>query len=115
MAGGNLAGIAHRDSPYQLQQTFIFPGGFHRGAPPPPPVTESIAPASGPSVVSGVLVHMDDFSVTYKDAAGQPHTVSRTPGMTVTTKNPLAAHIALLRTTTDRQMHDVVAYLETLQ
>jgi hypothetical protein len=35
--------------------------------------------------------------------------------MTVTTKNPLAAHIALLKTITDRQIHDVVAYLETLQ
>ena len=113
-AGGDLAGIAHRDSPYQLQQTFIFPGGFHRGAPPPPPVTVSIAPPSGPSV-SGVLVHMDDFNVIYRDSAGQEHTIARAPGMTVTTKNPLAAHIALLKTITDRQMHDVVAYLETLQ
>jgi mono/diheme cytochrome c family protein len=111
---GDLAGIAKRDRAYQLQQSFVFPGGFHRGAPPPPPVTVAIAPASGPSV-SGVLVHMDDFNVIYKDSAGQEHTVARAPGMTVTTKNPLAAHIALLKTITDRQIHDVVAYLETLQ
>ena len=29
--------------------------------------------------------------------------------------DPLAAHIALLDTITDKQMHDVVAYLETLK
>jgi hypothetical protein len=77
-------------------------------------VTVTITPAAGASV-SGQLVHMDDFNVTYKDAAGQEHTVARAAGMSVTTKNPLAAHIALLKTITDTQMHDVVAYLETLK
>lgn len=110
----DLAGIATRYTPYDLQQRFIFPNGFHRGAPPPPPVTVTITPAGGASV-TGQLVHMDDFNVTYRDAAGQEHTVARAAGMSVTTKNPLAAHIALLKTITDTQMHDVVAYLETLK
>jgi cytochrome c oxidase cbb3-type subunit 3 len=42
-------------------------------------------------------------------------TLKRTPGTTVTTINPLQFHIDLLERITDKQMHDVVAYLETLK
>ena len=141
---GDLARIATRDSPYELQQSFVFPGGFggfrggRRGArggrgappeaaagraisgsalpplPPVPPAKVTIASVTGPTV-SGDLVTMDDFNVTYKDSGGQEHTLARTPGMTITTTDPLAFHHALLKTITDEQIHDVVAYLETLK
>ena len=37
------------------------------------------------------------------------------PALKVVKNDPLAAHIALLDTITDKQIHDVVAYLETLK
>ena len=58
---------------------------------------------------------MDDFSVTLRDSAGILRTVKRVPGMKVVKTNPYQFHIDLLDRITDKQMHDVVAYLETLK
>ena len=65
--------------------------------------------------MSGVLVALDDFYVTFRDAAGEQRVVKRTPGMKVVKTDPLAAHHQLLRKITDKNMHDVVAYLVTLK
>ena len=126
----NLAGIATRiPAPVDLQQRMLFPGagargrgGRARGGPPPAgapaadrnAVTVSIAaPGGGP--LSGVLVEESDFYVTLRAADGTVRTVRRTPGMKVTKTNPLQAHIDLLDRVTDAQIHDLVAYLETLK
>jgi cytochrome c oxidase cbb3-type subunit III len=126
----NLAGIATRiPVPVDLQQRMLFPGmaargrgGRARGGPPPAgapapdrnAVTVSIASGSG-APVTGVLLEESDFYVTLRDAAGTVRTVRRAPGMKVTKTNPLQAHIDLLDRITDAQIHDVVAYLETLK
>ncbi|HEY7839686.1 MAG TPA: c-type cytochrome [Terriglobales bacterium] len=116
---GDLAGIATRYAdPYALQQRFVFPGGFHRGGSAAEAkrtvVTVTITSAAGPPV-TGDLVNLDDFTIVYRDAQGHTQTVQRTPGMTVTEHNPLAYHEGLLKTMTDRQMHNMLAYLETLK
>jgi cytochrome c oxidase cbb3-type subunit III len=41
--------------------------------------------------------------------------VLRGPGVRVTKTNPLQAHVDLLDRITDAQIHDLVAYLETLK
>jgi mono/diheme cytochrome c family protein len=113
-AENSLAGIANRYSPVDLQQRLLFPrtgrgrGGAARA------VTVTVKPASGESV-SGVLVEMDDFNVLLRDPSGAYHSFKRGPGLTVEKTDPLAAHVALLDTITDKQLHDVVAYLETLK
>jgi hypothetical protein len=58
---------------------------------------------------------MDDFTVSFRDASGNYRTVRRTPGTRVVKNDPFAAHIALLSRITDKNIHDVVAYLETLK
>jgi mono/diheme cytochrome c family protein len=124
----SLAGIATRiPVPVDLQQRMLFPGGGGRGrggrgrgAPPttgPVPVdrnavTVTIASSSGPAV-SGVLVEESDFYITVRDADGVIRVVRRTPATKVTKTVPLQAHIDLLDRITDKQIHDVVAYLET--
>jgi mono/diheme cytochrome c family protein len=129
----NLAGIASRiAAPVDLQQRMLFPGtggrgrGRGRGAPPPgggpaaPPaadrnaITVSIASGSG-GPLSGVLVEESDFYVTLREADGTVRTLRRAPGLTITKTNPLQAHIDLLDRVTDAQIHDLVAYLETLK
>jgi cytochrome c oxidase cbb3-type subunit 3 len=122
----NLEGIATRiPVPVDLQQRMLFPGAGGRGrgrggrgAPPAAPdrnaITVTIAPASG-SPVSGVLVEESDFYITVRGADGTVRAVRRAPGMKVTKTNPLQAHVDLLDRISDKQIHDLVAYLETLK
>ena len=58
---------------------------------------------------------MDDFTVSLRDASGITRTFRRSPSLGVEKHVPLAAHIALLDTITDAQMHDLVAYLATIK
>lgn len=120
-ATGDLGGIGTRLTPVNLQQRFIFPnpGGRGRGRASAAPsersaITITVTPPGG-AAISGVRIDEDDFFVTLRDTSGTVRTIRRTPGTTVTTRNPLQFHIDLLERITDPQMHDVVAYLETLK
>ena len=114
-ATGNLAGVGARYDAVTVQQRMLFPTGRGRGAAPnPAAVTVTVTPASGPAV-SGVLVQLDDFDVTLRDASGNVRTFRRTPTLKVVKTDPLQAHRLLLDTITDKQMHDLVAYLVTLK
>ena len=117
-ASRSLAGVRARvGSTVNLQQRMLFPmagGGRGRGSPNPNPTTVALSSPSGPPI-SGVLVAQDSFYVTVQDAAGQIHVVKRTPGMRMETANPFQAHIDLLDRLTDKNIHDLVAYLETLK
>lgn len=118
---GNLAGIGAKYPPVDLQQRFLFPsgrGGRGRGAaaaaPNPNATRVTVTPPNG-RPVSGVLIQMDDFYVSLREADGTPQTFRRLPGMKVEKENPLAFHVELLDRITDKNMHDIVAYLETLK
>jgi len=120
---GNLAGIGGRFSPIDLQQRMLFPvpargggpaGRGGRGAAAVSPVTVTVTPASGPAV-SGVLVQMDDFAVTLRDESGVQRTFTRSPSVKVAKTVPLQAHYDLLDRLTDKNIHDLVAYLESLK
>ena len=114
-ATGNLAGLGTRYDPVTVQQRFLFPTGRGRGAAPgASAATVTVTPASGPAI-SGVLVQLDDFDVTLRDANGMTQTLRRTPAMKVVKTDPLQAHRLLLDTITDKQIHDLVAYLVTLK
>jgi mono/diheme cytochrome c family protein len=125
-ASGDLKGIGGRLSPVDVQQRMLFPvtargGGAGRGAPgggaAPPSrtaITVTLTPATG-AAMTGVLVQEDDFFVTFRDEAGAIKVVRRTPGMKVAKVDPLQAHRELLDTITDKNIHDLVAYLVTLK
>lgn len=116
---GDLAGIGAKYDPVTLQQKFLFPKTFGfgrggRGVSTNKPVTLAVTPAGG-ATVSGVLVHLDDFDVALRDAAGEYHSWKRTPAIKMVKNDPYAAHIALLDQYTDKNMHDIVAYLESVK
>lgn len=114
---GDLASIATKYDPPTLQQRFLFPqsGGFNRrGVARSKTVTVTVTPPNGPAM-TGVLVSLDDFNVALRDDAGQYHAWKRTAGLKVEKHDPYAAHIALLEEYSDKNIHDVVAYLETLK
>jgi mono/diheme cytochrome c family protein len=116
---GDLARVATKYDPPALQQRFLFPRtvsfGRRGGAMgTSKPVMVTVTPSSGQSV-TGVLVHLDDFDVALRDASGESHSRRRTPGLKVEKNDPYAAHAALLDQYTDKDIHDIVAYLVTLK
>jgi mono/diheme cytochrome c family protein len=113
----DLAGIAARYETVDLQQRMLFPGGGRgrRGGGPPPSAMRVTVTPPGGAPVSGVVVYMDDFVVSLQDASGTYRSFRRTPALKIDKTDPLEAHRALLDTITDKQIHDVVAYLETLR
>jgi mono/diheme cytochrome c family protein len=114
---GDLAGYGARYRPVDIQQRFVFPSavtGRGGSAATRPKVTVTVT-MPDTTRVEGVLVSLDDFHVALRDATGEYRSFTRTAGMTVVKHDPYAAHVELLDRLTDKAMHDVVAYLETLK
>jgi mono/diheme cytochrome c family protein len=117
---GDLAGLAARYETVDIQQRMLFPGGGRGGrgrrggAPPSSAVRVTVTPQGG-APVAGVLVFMDDFVVSLQDSTGAHRSFRRSPSLKVEKTDPLAAHHALLETLTDKNIHDLVAYLETFK
>ena len=109
---GDLAGIGRRLEPVAIQQRFLFPHTVRR--PDAKVVTVTVTTETG-ETLNGPLERMDDFTVSLRDAGGNYRTVSRTPRTQIVKQDPFAAHVALLSRITDKNMHDVVAYLESLK
>ena len=109
---GDLAGIATRiPVPVNLQQRFLFPS-LTRGGPKQVEVTVT---APGSPAVSGALVRIDTFYVSLRDAVGEYRTFRRAANVKVEVRDPLATHHQLLDQYSDDDMHNILAYLETLK
>lgn len=102
---GDLAGIAKKYQPTELESRFLYPSDT---------VSTATVTLSSGKIISGALQHLDPFYVAIVDHEGHYHSWSL-PGPKVVVHNPLQAHIALLGRYTNKDVHDVFAYLETLQ
>jgi cytochrome c oxidase cbb3-type subunit 3 len=114
---GDLAGIASRYDPPTLQQRMLFPRTIalgRRAATGSKPLTVKVTSQDGESI-SGTLVHMDDFTVSLRDETGTYHSWRRTPQLNLELHDPYAAHEELLDRISDKDIHNLVAYLETLK
>ena len=66
--------------------------------------------------VEGRLVRIDDFLVTLELADGAVRTIRRDgDAPKIDVRDPMKAHRDLLAVYTDKDMHDVTAYLVTLK
>ena len=124
-ASGDLKGVASRFSdPQTLQQNWLMPivYGFRGPNPPPeianpriPPVTVTVTLANGQKV-EGRLGRFDDFIVTLIQADGTSRTFRRDDDVPkVEVHDPMKPHKDLLPVYTDKDIHDVTAYLVTLK
>ena len=104
-ATGDLAHVASKYKPFDLQTRIAFPAGAE--------TTVTVKDPSG-KTWSGTQVYSDEFLVTLRDKTGWTHTWKRDT-VAVQTHNPLATHEKLLKTYTDKDIHDLFAYLETLK
>jgi cytochrome c oxidase cbb3-type subunit 3 len=122
---GDLKGIGIRiEDPRTLQQTWLIPrvyggrgggGAVQSGALHVPPVTVTVTEADGRKT-EGELGRLDDFIVTLTDARGAARSFRREGNSPkVEIHDPMQPHKDLLRVYTDKDIHDVTAYLVTVK
>lgn len=118
---GDLAHIATKYEPVTLEGRFLYPGnsnpfGF---GPPPDPRAQKTVTVTLPSgkTYSGALAHIDDFSVALRESSGvyRSWVYDDVKGIRVKVHDPLAQHLTLLHHYSDADMHNILAYLETLK
>jgi cytochrome c oxidase cbb3-type subunit 3 len=116
---GDLAHVATKYEPVELQRRMLYPApnliDVFLGKPvkPSAPTKVTVHLPSGQEV-SGTLDHIDEFAVSLHDASGWYRSFSL-ENARVDVQDPRAAHEALLPQYTDDEMHNVLAYLETLK
>ena len=101
---GDLAGIASRYEGLELEERMLYP--------PHPTSRVTVTLPSGESV-SGTLAYRDEFTVALRDANGvyRSWPASR---VHATVNSPVEAHVDLFGKYTDQDIHNLMAYLQTL-
>jgi cytochrome c oxidase cbb3-type subunit 3 len=102
---GDLATIAAKYSPIDLEARMLYPRGKN-----------SIVVVTLPSgeQVKGPLAHADDFVIALRDASGWYRSFLRDQ-VKVELQDPLAVHRELLDKLTQADVHNLFAYLESLK
>jgi cytochrome c oxidase cbb3-type subunit III len=103
---GDLAHIAGKTQPLALTTLFLTP-------PAKAPQVTVVLPSG--QTVAGKLEYLDEFTVALVDADGAYHTYPRDRTKSVDVVDPLSAHKKLLPMYTDKDIHDLLAYLVTLK
>ena len=118
-ATGDMAGIGTRiNDTGRLQDSWV---GGRRSGPPSAGARNAVRVTvtfTDGRAASGALGRIDDFMVTFTDDAGAYHSYMRRTGAGIAAikiDDPLAGHRALWTKLTDRDMHDVTAYLASLK
>src|SRR5688572_27013886 len=114
-ATGDLNGIASRiPNPRDLQNFWLSGGGGGRGGN-ATPVTATVTLQNGQKV-EGQLARQDDFIIILTLADGSTQSFRRNGDVPkVEVRDPRAAHRNLLPEYTDKDIHNVTAYLVTLK
>ena len=110
---GDLAGLANRLQGLQLFQRMLYPGGRGRGGAAPATPVATIQLPSG-ETIKGKVAYRDEFNIAITDQAGYYRSWPANQ-IKVTVDNPLDAHIAQLAKYTNDDVHNVLAYLQTLK
>jgi len=113
--GGDLADVATRYRGLALLQRMLYPSGRPETAsakvPANPKVT--VTRTTGETFVAP-LAAQDEFTITILDPSGVRQTYDKT-AVTFTIDDPLSAHFSQLGKYTDTDMHNVLAYLDSLK
>ena len=101
---GDLAGISQRHEGLSLERRMLYPE--HAAA------TATVTLSNG-EIVKGTLIHRDEFTVALRDASGRYRSwfVDR---VKCAVDDPAEAHVKLLSRYTDADIHNLMAYLQTL-
>jgi cytochrome c oxidase cbb3-type subunit III len=105
-ATGDLSSIASKYSPIELEARMLYPEGKY--------ITTAAVTLPSGEQVKGPLVHADDFVIAMRDASGWYRSFPR-DRVKVELQDPLAAHRELLDKLTQADVHNLFAYLHSLQ
>ena len=108
-ATGDLAGIGTRLRGLPLLQRMLYPGGGGRSR----TARVRVRLADGTSL-EGAVAYQDEFTIALTDPDGWYRSWP-TRSVTYTITDPLQAHVDQLGKYTDADMHNVLAYLQSLR
>jgi mono/diheme cytochrome c family protein len=104
-ATGDLAGVASRYQGLQLEEQMLYPKDVKR------PVTVTL---SSGAKMSGTLAYLDEFTIGLRDSGGNYHSW-KTIAVKYAVDPGLNAHVELFEKYTDDDIHNLMAYLQTLR
>jgi len=102
---GDLTGIASRLQGLELEEQMLYPRHAKSKV--------AVTLASG-EVISGTLAYLDEFTVGLVDSSGSYHSW-RTKDVQYKVDAPVNAHVDLFSKYTDDDIHNLMAYLQTLR
>ena len=102
---GDLAGVAARFEGLRLEERMLNPRGAKARV--------TVTLASGLKL-AGELAYQDEFTVAMRDSAGH-YRSWRTSDVKFTVDDPAEAHVDLLAKYSDQDIHNLMAYLQTLR
>ena len=102
---GDLAGIAGKLTPMNLEARMLYPGGKH---------TTAVVTLRSGEQVKGAVEHADDFVIALRGENGWYRSFRR-DSVKVELQDGLAGHRELLNKLTQADVHNLFAYLETLK
>ena len=102
---GDLAGIASRHKGLELEMWMLYPGRAKSK------VTVTLGSSQ---MITGTLAYRDEFTIALVDATGE-YRSWRTSDVQYKLDAPVDAHVDLLSKYTDDDIHNLMAYLQTLR
>jgi cytochrome c oxidase cbb3-type subunit III len=102
---GDLAGIAKKYTPADLQARFLYPADAPKSA---------VVTTNSGRQFKGTLAYQDPFTIAINDTDGWYHSWPADE-VKVQIRDPLATHLELLHKYRNADVHNLFAYLETLK
>jgi cytochrome c oxidase cbb3-type subunit 3 len=102
---GDLARVASRYEGLELEQQMLYPKN--------PKSNVTVTPSSGPAI-TGRLAYLDEFTVALIDSTGS-YRSWRISDVQYKVDAPVEAHVDLFSKYTDADVHNLMAYLQTLR
>ena len=113
VVNGTFATVGARYKGLALLQRMLYPGSGRDAGPSPARPSVTVTTRDG-QTITGKLAHRDEFTISVVDSDGWTRSWPLA-SVTITADDPLRAHIEQLSKYTDADMHDVLAYLQTLR
>jgi len=104
-ATGDLAGVAKRFEGLKLEQRFLYPKDVK---------AKIVITLPSGETVSGALAYQDEFNIALTDTSGR-YRAWAVNSVKFTIDAPVEAHADLLARYTDDDIHNLMAYLQTLK
>ena len=104
-SSGDLAGVATRLQGLALEERMLYPRGAKSSV--------AVTLPSG-QTVAGTLAYLDEFTVALRDSTGSYHSW-QTAKVKYKVDSPVEAHVDLFGKYTDADIHNLMAYMQTLR